>query len=83
MLELRINIIDRGIAGNFIEIASLSEVFVQTMEDGRWVKSEVSKTRETEILTLGKSFSERSEAEAFTKTKQFRSLLNNLKKNWA
>lgn len=59
-----------------VQIVSVTEGFAQTLKDGKWVNTTSEPQRfEDEILTLGKHFSNSEEAEQFTKSKFFKSIL--------
>lgn len=72
-------------AGSWTKISIIDVQFgySRMRKDGEWVNTTINPQRfESEILTLGKCFYNNEEAEKFMKTKPFKSLLNNLKKNW-
>ena len=71
--------------GFWVKIQALSVTygFSQILKDGKWVNSTTTPERfEEEILTFGKSFENHTEAEKFMKTKQFKSILKSVEKNW-
>ena len=66
-----------------IQIVSVTYGFSQRLQNGKWVNTTHEPERvESEILTLGKCFSNDEEAEKFMNTKHFKSLFKNLEKNW-
>jgi hypothetical protein len=66
-----------------IQVVSVNYGFSQILKDGKWVNVTSKPERfEEEILTFGKCFENHEDAEKFMKTKQFKSLLKNIEKNW-
>jgi hypothetical protein len=66
-----------------ITVVSFAYGFAQTLKDGKWVNTTDEPQRfESEVLTLGRSFVDHSDADAFMKTKPFKSLLKTLQKSW-
>jgi len=73
-------------AGYYFEvvIVSVEYGFSQMLKDGKWVNTSIEPKRfETEILTIGKRFNEKTDAEAFLKTKFFKDLHKAVLKNFA
>lgn len=66
-----------------IQIVIVNYGFSQILKDGKFVNTTIEPERyETEVLTIGKCFSDVNDAQDFMKTKQFKSLLKNIQKNW-
>lgn len=67
-----------------VSIIEVSYGFTQRLNGGKWENTTTEPQRQTTIiLTLGRYFSTLDEAIKFTLTKSYKSLFNNVTKNWA
>lgn len=67
-----------------VVIVSVEYGFSQMLKEGKWVNTTTEPKRfETEILTIGKRFDEKVDAEAFLNTKFFKDLHKAVLKNFA
>jgi len=67
-----------------IHIVSVEYGFSQMLKGDKWVNTTDEPQRfESVIITLGKSFSDYTSAEAFIKTKAFKAIFKAVEKNWA